>query len=84
MLAIAGIVRCDAVLFATRKFRTESEDRGFGRERSLAVGGAAGGDHVVQCAQADLHIFRGLLGSHPTYCFHGVTLGPNLSLMESL
>jgi hypothetical protein len=40
---------CDAVLFATRKFRTETEDRGFGRERTIAVGlGAAGGERVLR------------------------------------
>lgn len=40
---------CDAVLFATRKFRTETEDRGFGRERTIAVGlGSAGGERVLR------------------------------------
>ena len=28
---------CDAVLFATRKFRTQSEDAGFGRKRAIAA-----------------------------------------------
>ena len=41
---------CDAVLFATRKFRTETEDRGFGRERTIAVGvGADGGERILRC-----------------------------------
>ncbi len=40
----------DAVLFATRKFRTEIEDRGFGRERTIAVGiGADGGERILRC-----------------------------------
>jgi hypothetical protein len=39
----------DAVLFATRKFRTESEDVGFGRERTIAVGvGKDGGERVIR------------------------------------
>ena len=40
---------CDAVLFATRKFRTEVEDKGFGRERTIAIGvGADGGERVLR------------------------------------
>lgn len=40
----------DAVLFATRKFRTQTEDRGFGRERTIAVGvGAEGGERILRC-----------------------------------
>jgi hypothetical protein len=39
----------DAVLFATRKFRTESEDAGFGRERTIAVGlGKDGGERKLR------------------------------------
>ena len=39
----------DAVLFATRKFRTESEDAGFGRERNIAVAlGKDGGERVLK------------------------------------
>lgn len=41
---------CDAVLFATRKFRTESEDAGFNRTRSIAVSlGKDGGERVLRC-----------------------------------
>ena len=41
---------CDAVLFATRKFRTESEDAGFNRTRSIAVAlGAEGGERILRC-----------------------------------
>ena len=40
----------DAVLVATRKFRTEVEDKGFGRERAIAVGvGADGGERILRC-----------------------------------
>ena len=40
----------DAVLFATRKFRTESEDAGFNRTRSIAVAlGADGGERILRC-----------------------------------
>ncbi|HBG25949.1 MAG: hypothetical protein A2Y10_19305 [Planctomycetes bacterium GWF2_41_51] len=39
----------DAVLFATRKFRTESEKMGFGKERTIAVGlGKDGGERVIR------------------------------------
>ena len=39
----------DAVLFAARKFRTESEDVGFGRERTIAVGvGKDGGERILR------------------------------------
>ncbi len=39
----------DAVLFATRKFRTESENMGFGKERTIAVGlGKDGGERVIR------------------------------------
>lgn len=41
---------CDAVLFATRKFRTETKVEGFGKERTIAVGiGADGGERVLRC-----------------------------------
>ncbi len=41
---------CDAVLFATRKFRTQSEDSGFGRKRTTAQPiGRDGGDRVLRC-----------------------------------
>ena len=39
----------DAVLFATRKFRTETQDAGFGRERTIAVGlGKDGGERILR------------------------------------
>lgn len=41
---------CDAVIFATRKYRTETEDTGFGRTRTIAVGvGGEGGERVLRC-----------------------------------
>jgi len=40
---------CDGVLFATRKFRTESEESGFNRTRSIAVAlGADGGERILR------------------------------------
>lgn len=40
---------CDAVLFATRKIITKTEDTGFGRTRSIAVGvGAEGGERILR------------------------------------
>ena len=40
---------CDAVLFATRKFRTQSEDAGFGRKRSIAHAiGKDGGERILR------------------------------------
>ena len=40
---------CDAVLFATRKIRTQTEDTGFGRTRTIAVSvGAEGGERILR------------------------------------
>jgi hypothetical protein len=40
---------CDGVLFATRKFRTESEEAGFNRKRSIAVAlGTDGGERILR------------------------------------
>jgi hypothetical protein len=40
---------CDAVLFATRKFRTASEDAGFGRKRTTAHAiGKDGGERILR------------------------------------
>lgn len=40
---------CDAVLFATRKFRTQSDDTGFGRKRTIAHAvGKDGGERVLR------------------------------------
>jgi hypothetical protein len=39
----------DAVLFATRRFRTETEDKGFGRERTIAKEvGKDGGERILR------------------------------------
>lgn len=41
---------CDAVLFATRKIRTQSEDAGFNRKRTIAHAiGTDGGDRILRC-----------------------------------
>ena len=40
----------DAVLFATRKIRTQSEDAGFGRKRTVANAiGKDGGERILRC-----------------------------------
>jgi hypothetical protein len=41
---------CDAVLFATRKIRTQSEDAGFNRKRTIAHAiGKGGGERILRC-----------------------------------
>lgn len=41
---------CDAVLFATRKFRTQTEDAGFNRKRTIANAiGKGGGERILRC-----------------------------------
>jgi hypothetical protein len=41
---------CDAVLFATRKMRTQSEEAGFNRKRTIAQPvGKDGGERVIRC-----------------------------------
>ncbi|RIK82905.1 MAG: oxidoreductase [Planctomycetota bacterium] len=41
---------CDAVLFATRKVRTQSEDAGFNRKRTIAHAiGKDGGERILRC-----------------------------------
>lgn len=41
---------CDAVLFATRRMRTQSEDAGFNRKRTIAHAiGTAGGERILRC-----------------------------------
>jgi hypothetical protein len=40
---------CDAVLFATRRFRTETEEAGFNRTRTIATAvGADGGERILR------------------------------------
>lgn len=41
---------CDAVLFATRKMRTQSEETGFNRKRTIAHAiGKGGGERILRC-----------------------------------
>jgi AAA domain len=41
---------CDALLFATRKIRTQSEDAGFNRKRTIAHAlGKDGGERILRC-----------------------------------
>ena len=40
---------CDAVLFATKRFTTRTEESGFGRQRAIAAPvGAAGGERILK------------------------------------
>ena len=40
----------DGVLFATRRFRTQSEDAGFNRQRMIASAiGKGGGERILRC-----------------------------------
>ncbi|MFM2011414.1 MAG: hypothetical protein RLZZ396_198, partial [Planctomycetota bacterium] len=44
---------CDAVLFATKRFTTRTEESGFGRQRAIAAPvGAAGGNHRLLCGDS--------------------------------
>jgi hypothetical protein len=53
----------DAVLFATRKFRTQTEERGFGRERTIAVGlGTDGGEGILRCVGSPACIAKNRYG----------------------
>jgi hypothetical protein len=54
---------CDAVLFATRKYRTETEDTGFGRTRTIAVGvGAEGGERILRCVGSPACVAKNRFG----------------------
>jgi len=47
---------CDAVLFATRRFTTRSEDAGFGRQRAIAAPiGAGGGERMLRTVSPGLY-----------------------------
>ena len=53
----------DAVLFATRKFRTEKEEQGFGKERNIAVGvGSGGGERILRCVGSPACIAKNRYG----------------------
>jgi len=56
----------DAVLFATRKFRTEKEEQGFGKERTIAMSvGASGGERVLRCVGAPACVAKNRYGLPP-------------------
>jgi hypothetical protein len=60
---------CDAVLFATRKFRTQTEDTGFNRKRTIAHAlGKDGGERVLRCVGGPSCIAKnryGIVGEVP-------------------
>jgi hypothetical protein len=59
----------DAVLFATRKFRTQTEDAGFNRKRTIAHAlGKDGGERVLRCVGGPSCIAKnryGIVGEVP-------------------
>ena len=56
----------DAVLFATRKFRTQTEDAGFNKKRSIAVAlGAEGGERVLRTVGGPSCIAKNRYGLPP-------------------
>ncbi len=57
---------CDAVLFATRKFTTRSEDAGFGRQRAIAAPiGAGGGERILRTSGGPTCVAKNRYGLPP-------------------
>jgi hypothetical protein len=60
---------CDAVLFATAKIRTATEDTGFGKKRTIAHAlGKDGGERVLRCVGGPSCVAKnryGLVGELP-------------------
>lgn len=57
---------CDAVLFATRKFTTRSEDAGFGRQRAIAAPiGAGGGERILRTTGGPTCVAKNRYGLPP-------------------
>jgi len=54
---------CDAVLFATRRIRTQTEDAKFGRKRTIAQPiGKDGGDRILRCVGSPTCIAKNRYG----------------------
>ncbi len=54
---------CDAVLFATRRIRTQSEDAGFNRKRTIAHAiGAGGGERILRCVGGPTAVAKNRFG----------------------
>ncbi|TWU21813.1 ATP-binding protein [Bythopirellula polymerisocia] len=54
---------CDVVGFATRRLRTQSEDAGFNRKRTIAHGlGAGGGERILRCVGSPACIAKNRYG----------------------
>lgn len=57
---------CDAVLFATRRFTTRSEDAGFGRQRAIAAPiGAGGGERMLRTVGGPSCVAKNRYGLKP-------------------
>lgn len=53
----------DAVLFASRRFRTQTEDAGFGRKRAIAAAvGKGGGERILRCVGGPTCIAKNRFG----------------------
>jgi hypothetical protein len=73
---------CDAVLFASRKFRTQTEETGFGRKRTIAHAvGKDGGERVLRtiggpsCVAKNRYNLEGELGLDWNTLLAGITAG---------
>jgi hypothetical protein len=54
---------CDAILFATRKIRTHTEDTGFNRKRTTAHAiGRDGGERVLRCVGGPAYVAKNRYG----------------------
>ena len=59
----------DAVLFATRKFRTQTEDAGFNRKRTIANAiGKDGGERILRCVGGPSCIAKNRYGHRRGTC----------------
>jgi hypothetical protein len=75
---------CDAVLFATRKFRTASEDAGFGRKRTIAHAiGKDGGERILRTVGGPSCVAKNRYGltEEPSSDFEPVPAGKYLAVI---
>lgn len=70
----------DAVMFATRRVRTQSESAGFGRTRTIAAPiGAAGGDRILRCIGGPTCVAKNRFGINDDLPLDWQSLYPFLS-----
>jgi hypothetical protein len=74
---------CDAVLFATRRFVTRSEDAGFGRQRSIAAPiGAGGGERILRTTGGPACVAKNRYGLQPELPLSSATRANLLTLQQ--